>query len=1202
MDSVQPLPSRLKALDLQGYKTFAGKTTFAFGRTITAIVGPNGSGKSNIADSLRWVLGEQSYGLLRGKRTEDMIFAGSESRPRASMAAATVTFDNVDGWLPIDFTEVSISRRAYRDGQNEYLLNNQRVRLRDVSELLAECGLAQRTYTIIGQGLVDDVLSLKAEERRRFFEEAAGIGLYRSRREEAVRRLEATLHNLERAQDILAELIPRVRSLERQARRAAEYDQVRADLKSALHIWYGYHWSRMQQQLTEASTQAESSMRERDRLRAEQETTDRQLSSSRSHIDARRAELHRLSQQNSSTYAERESLGRRLAVAQERLRGLGEQEALSLAEIGSLEADSAAVRDRQALAHQEAELRQRDLDEAAAVIERLRGPLASLPVDRHDLEVHIVQARQRLDAISAERAAWVAQVSQQDERLKALALEIGDLRPAVHNALAASTGARAESIRLTQTLETGTQAVKEAEAEVQASAAQLADLERELAQEMARSNDSRGRVASLQARLEALRTSAEPGETGAGHLEQAVQSGSLKGLVGRLGRAIRPEAPYRRAILAALGEFQHGLTFRGAEDVTAALDWMGAGDWQGRAAVLPAQPLRPAARLNPPADPDCLGNAAELAQAPADQRGSIDLLLARTLVVRDRSAARRILPLLPMDARAVTLKGEVFYPGGHVVVTSGADASGLEDPVRKCEHDLATAQANLQQAERDAERLSREREAAGVTHEQALQRLNSSHRSQQEIELSRQQAALREQAAASQHGFLSGQLVKLEDEQQRVTAARGSLGGRDGELEDERVRLQSEVGAGSLSLEADAGAMVIAQADARLQVARGASTDALGRAAEVDGRLASLAGELELRRKRLSANREQQEISRRELAEAEGGLRRVEEILAGVEAEIRTGEQSLASTEAERTTLEARETRARADLQAAERRHSQAQIELARRQQELTGLQQRIEDDFGLVAFEFDEGVTGQGTLPLNGLVEHLPVIDELPPDIENQVGLLRLQIRRMGAVNIEAKREYEEVRQRAEFLTTQLDDSRRAESQIREVIAELDHLMEREFRKTFEAVASAFRQSFTQLFGGGSARLVLTDDQDLTNTGIDIEARLPGRREHGLAMLSGGERSLTACALIFSLLKVSPTPFCVLDEVDAMLDESNVGRFCDMLRELSLGTQFIVITHNRQTIQSAEVVYGVSMAADSASRVISLKLDEAERLAAQRT
>jgi chromosome segregation protein len=591
-----------------------------------------------------------------------------------------------------------------------------------------------------------------------------------------------------------------------------------------------------------------------------------------------------------------------------------------------------------------------------------------------------------------------------------------------------------------------------------------------------------------------------------------------------------------------------------------------------------------------------------MANAPSDQLGSIDLLLARTLVVRDRSAARRILPLMPMDARAVTLKGEVFYPGGHVVVTSAVDAGDPEDPVRKCERDLATAEANMRRAEGDAVRLRHELETARLNRDQAFSRLDAARSSVRGMELGRQQAALREQAAVSQHGFLSGQLAKLDDEQQRMNSARASLGGRDEELEAERVRLQAEVSAGSLSMEAEAGAMVVAQADARLQVARTASTDAVGRAAEVDGRLANLAGELEVRRKRLSTNREQQEVSRRELAEAEGGMRRVEEALAGVEGQTRAGEQALAAAEAERANLEAREAKARADLQAAERRHSQAQIELARRQQELTGLQQRIEDDFGLVAFEFDDGVTGQGTLPLNGLVEHLPVIDELPPDIENQVGRLRLQIRRMGAVNIEAKREYEEVRQRAEFLTSQLDDSRRAEGQIREVIAELDHLMEREFRKTFEAVASAFRQSFTQLFGGGSARLVLTDDQDLTNTGIDIEARLPGRREHGLAMLSGGERSLTACALIFSLLKVSPTPFCVLDEVDAMLDEANVGRFCDMLRELSLGTQFIVITHNRQTIQSAEVVYGVSMAADSASRVISLKLDEAERLAAQRT
>src|SRR5512136_2755665 len=233
---------RLKSLELHGYKTFASRTVFEFPGVITAIVGPNGSGKSNIADSIRWVLGEQSYSLLRGKKTEDMIFAGSEQRPRAGMASATIVFDNSDNWLPIDFGEVAITRRAYRDGQNEYLVNNQKVRLRDVTELLSQSGLAERTYTVIGQGLVDAALALKAEERRRLFEEAAGIQLHRSRREEALRRLDATRHNLERVQDILAELQPRLRSLERQARRAQEYDQMKEDLKVILREWYGYHW------------------------------------------------------------------------------------------------------------------------------------------------------------------------------------------------------------------------------------------------------------------------------------------------------------------------------------------------------------------------------------------------------------------------------------------------------------------------------------------------------------------------------------------------------------------------------------------------------------------------------------------------------------------------------------------------------------------------------------------------------------------------------------------------------------------------------------------------------------------------------------------------------------------------------------------------------------------------------------------------
>src|SRR5512147_887799 len=246
------MPLRLKSLELHGYKTFASRMEFQFGEGITAIVGPNGSGKSNIADSLRWVLGEQSYSLLRGKKTEDMIFSGSEHRPRAGMAQATITFDNTDMWLPVDFSEVALARLAHRDGRNEYLLNGQHVRLRDINELLSQAGLSERTYTILGQGMVDASLALKADERRRLFEEAAGVGLYRVRREEALKRLEATERNLERVQDILSELEPRIRSLERQAKRALEYGRAQADLKVILREWYGYHWHHAQQELTNA--------------------------------------------------------------------------------------------------------------------------------------------------------------------------------------------------------------------------------------------------------------------------------------------------------------------------------------------------------------------------------------------------------------------------------------------------------------------------------------------------------------------------------------------------------------------------------------------------------------------------------------------------------------------------------------------------------------------------------------------------------------------------------------------------------------------------------------------------------------------------------------------------------------------------------------------------------------------------------------
>jgi chromosome segregation protein len=332
----------------------------------------------------------------------------------------------------------------------------------------------------------------------------------------------------------------------------------------------------------------------------------------------------------------------------------------------------------------------------------------------------------------------------------------------------------------------------------------------------------------------------------------------------------------------------------------------------------------------------------------------------------------------------------------------------------------------------------------------------------------------------------------------------------------------------------------------------------------------------------------EQEKARQRQEEAQ-----VNEQIAALRELIDPAEVELDALETSQESLQQTETKARHALSQAEHNHAQARIGQARRQESLETWKRRIEDDFGLVAFEYAEDVSGQTPLPLDGLVEQLPHVEKLAPEVEDNVRRQRALMRRIGPVNPEAQAEYREVKERYQFLTEQVADLEKAETDVRQVISELDALMERELRKTFDAVAGEFSDIFKRLFGGGSARLLLTDPDEMTNTGIDIEARLPGRRSQGLSLLSGGERSLTAVSLVFALLKIAPTPFCVLDEVDAMLDEANVGRFRELLRELSQHTQFVIVTHNRNTVQVAEVIYGVTMGRDSSSQVISLKLDE---------
>ena len=1180
--------SRLKSLELQGYKTFASKTTFSFAPTITAVVGPNGSGKSNIADAIRWVLGEQSYSLLRGKKTEDMIFTGSESRPRASMASAMIEFDNSEEWLPIDFSQVTVGRRAYRDGQNEYLINNQRVRLRDISELLAESGLAQRTYTIIGQGLVDAALSLRAEERRQLFEEAAGIGLYRSRREEAIRRLEATRRNLERVQDILAELRPRLRSLERQAQRARDYEQVKQDLQSALRLWYGFHWSKMQQTVGVSRRAAAEQAANRERLRTQQGKTDLLLAEVRKRIGELRLQLTGWSGEVSELYRQREALGRQVAVLQERIGWLEEQgeELATGLEALEIDRDQTAKAVEVAAAELAAHLEQVEALEAAA------GGGSPALRDRSQLEQAAEAQRRELEALAGRRASWETRQAAWDSQLVEAQSQLDQAQQTRQESQAAAEIA-ADKLAEAQA------ALERAEGQWQAGRQHLAGLEaegRSLAGDMETAAGRLARVESdlarAQARLEAARE-ARSSQAGLEQLLEAARRGELPASLGRLMDALEVPADYRKAVATALGELLGAVVVEGIEEMGQALAYLERQGLPGRTVLLTRDQAQAGQPSAAPKEKAVLASVADVLGAASEVEAAVKRVLGSTWIVTDRQAAIRLLPDLQPGSRLVTRDGELFAADGTVIVGEPDDGPDLEAEAELASlvSELEAERGELVAARQELERAQRELQER---RKQAELALAEARQQTEAAEVDQRQAQLEADRHTQRFGLLQERQVELEASLSQTNERRRQHQAQAEAFDEEHARLERALR--EVQRQLAGGGTVDPDLEVRWQSAKKAEETARARLVERQNRLATLEQDLAQWRSRRQENLATAEAKRAELTAAQAEADGIEAALKEQQRQVEPAEEELRLAEKQRSDLEIGENQLRYQAQRVENQHSQAQVDLARREEELHGLQRRIEDDFGLVAYEYDEETTGQEPLPLEGLVERLPAVESLPEGLEPQVKRLRAQLRRMGSVNPEAQQEYHHVRERVEFMTTQVDDLRRAESQVQEVIAELDVIMAREFRKTFDAVAAAFRETFQQLFGGGSARLELSNPDDPNESGIEIEARLPGKREQGLAVLSGGERSLTASALVFALLRVSPTPFCVLDEVDAMLDEANVVRFCDLLRELSEQTQFIVITHNRQTVEVAEAVYGVSMNADSTSQIISLDLEEAAR------
>jgi chromosome segregation protein len=1123
----------LRRLDLVGFKSFGTRITTELQPGIVVIVGPNGSGKSNVSDALLWVLGEQSARAVRARKSEEVIFAGSASRQPLGMAEVSLVLDNADASLPVEYDEVRVTRRLYRSGESEYLLNGAKVRLRDISQLLLHAGLSPDSYAVVGQGSIDELILQRPDERRVVFENVADIRRHQLRLTETRSKLASTQANLVRVQDILAELTPHVRRLKTQAERSARAEQFRAELRTLLLRSFRWRLSHARADQRRAESESAEAMRLAQQAEAETLAGEQGLRA----VDERLARLEeRFSELRPRVEAFREQLRvaeRGRAVVRERLSAMAEQRAT-----------------------------------AQADVIRLRGTLERLANDEQEASVAAPSGADGSAPDEATRRAALR--AQHTEEVRGL--------QAVH----AQRASRLSEIARADT------SIRDAESRLARTTQHVHSLQSNVAVDEARQTDRETRLASVQQRLETVSQELREQETTVENTRRRLATASEA----RSGAHARLEAARERLrVVSQQADRLHGaLQALGAIDINQADDSDLPSDWQTALAGLPV-----------------VGLAGELAA----RIRPIDLLLAgyvrRIVVLANDNAAReahqRLASRLASDAPAwavlsldgLLLTGEGPRPMDAVEDRGQSALADWSRQVRELEADLTTAEVERRaalaevQSARDAlddaeasERGARQGLGEIDVRMKELRRTETAARSElNELHVARERAVRAATQRAEEREHAEARLRTIEQELDVARAQR--------ETANEALNLADEqlaaVGERAATLRTELSAL---EAAAGRREAERAAREAL--LARIQSEIASTT----TLREAVVARLEQQDEQQTELQSREADLARDMVALGGelepAEAEVQSAEQRRAELVAERQSVEQQV----AVLRAAERTaHEGREARHVIAQRALDAVE-RLKAEIDETA-ELESELSGE-TVWAEQLRLDLENVDSEPReafDLEaarRRIATLQRELRAVGGVAESVVAEYRELSERHAFLEHQSADLRAAMGELEQAAVELEGHMRDRFSEAFGAIQTAFQECFLQLFGGGEARLVLTEPDDLLRTGIDIAARPPGKKLQGLLSMSGGERALTIVSLLFGLLKINPTPFCVLDEVDAALDEANVQRFANLLADFARQIQFIVVTHNRATMDKADAMFGVSMDAAGISHVFSVR------------
>ena len=1163
----------LKSLSILGFKSFADRVRLDFGEGITAIVGPNGSGKSNIADAIQWVLGEQNVRTLRAENSTEVIFAGSARRKPLGMAEVSLTVDNSDGQLPIDFAEVTVTRRLYRSGESEYLINKTPCRLKDIVELFMDTGLGRATYAILTQNEVDVVLSAKPEDRRALFEEAAGIQKYRHRKREALRKLENTEANLTRVVDILAELEAQREPLRQQAEVAIRYHQLVSRLRE---IEVAALWAQvLESERAREQTQQEQQVLHRRLLEinaqlAECEALSQKLGEQIADAEAELDTLRALQQASLTAYERAESrralIEQRLQNSRDNLRRLQEELVENEHRYAEFQQQAQQWQERRL----ELEQRIQDLEQQREVArERLRlAEHALQQAQQHYVErtQEVVRARAYLDGLRLRR-------TEAEQTIQALQNRIAEVGQNLREAEERVRAAQAHRDKAVAAAELALREAQRYEAELQQAQAEVQRRRQEV-ETRAREN------ARLSARLQALLESEAAQEGlfgGVRAVLDAVSRGQMTGTYLLVADVLQPLEPYVTAIEVALGASAQDIITATEEEARLAIEWLKQ-HARGRATFLPLNLLRPSEPS--PSLQQCLheglaiGFAGDLVECAPELRVVAQYLLGRVLVAPDFDSAVQIVRRYSGWSKVVTVDGELFLPGGAItggkmpgratgIVSRKAERSRLERELRAGEEEEQRLRKQLQEAEQSAETARYRWQEARKGQEQAQQRV-------MQVE-----SAL--QAVAQEQTLLQQQMHSLEQEQTEQAK-------RLYELDNEILELEER-------LPSDTRQVFSPEEVSRYRQQRDEAAAQLQDLEVTLGRLTEQQHALEHERESLAQRQrdlhQQTQNRQARIAELEAQIAQDERALEQTLEELQRIAQQ--REQIEKDFLAQREVRQNLLQQNLE--NGERLKDLAAQQSALA--QQAHEMELALARIEM------QRTQAVTRLWEEyeVDVSQETPPDLSqftpetaSEINRLRREIRQMGNVNTGAAEEYQRLTERYEFLQKQRTDLEAAREDILQAIQEIDASTRDLFLQTFGAVQQAFQEVFTRLFGGGKAELELTQPHNLLETGVEILVQPPGKRRQNLVLLSGGERALVAIALMFAFLQVKPSPFCVLDEVDAALDGANVEKFAEMLRDYARHSQVIIITHNPVTMECADVWYGVTMQEQGVSRVISYR------------